>query len=168
MSFSDSSCFLKITFILLIKAFISQVLALAIPYWFSMDAGITKFHGSLFRICYGVKGGYKDCFDVNDAPSWWEATQAFEVIGILLIIAALILTIVVVFVKSDMKILKLVAWILSFCACGFIIVGIIIYGAKSYLVFAEYSGAFALAIIAGIIMAVAGILGLMDWMNKGK
>ena len=51
---------------------------------------------------------------------------------------------------------------------GVIIVGIIIYGAKNYSVFAVYSGAFALAIIAGIIMAVAGILGLMDWMNKGK
>ncbi|KAH3703209.1 uncharacterized protein LOC127859340 isoform X3 [Dreissena polymorpha] len=167
MGFSDSSLFLKIAFILLIAAFIIQVLALAIPYWFSLDAGNYETYGSLFRIC-SESPGYKLCVNVENATSWWEATQAFEVIGILLIIAALILTIVVVFVKSDMKILKLVAWILSFCACGFIIVGIIIYGAKSYLVFAEYSGAFALAIIAGIIMAVAGILGLMDWMNKGK
>ena len=53
-----------------------------------------------------------------------------------------------------------------FVSVGFIIIGIIIYGAESTT--NDYSGAFAITIIAGIIALVAGILGLLDWMGKGK
>ncbi|XP_052806415.1 uncharacterized protein LOC128235650 [Mya arenaria] len=145
MGFGNSSLFLKITFVLLVVAFVIQLLALAIPYWFSADNS---------GVCVHFSG-------------WWEATQAFEVIGILLIIAALILVIVVIFVK-DMKVLKLIAFILSFCACGCILLGVIIWGAEAFYPYDEYSGSFALAIICSIVMLVAGILGLLDWMGKGK
>lgn len=57
------------------------------------------------------------------------------------------------------------------CSCvsgGFIIIGIIIYGAEAEGILDEYSGAFAITIIAGIIALVAGILALLDWMGKGQ
>ena len=46
---------------------------------------------------------------------WLEASQAFAIIGFLVLIVALVLTIVVIFLK-DMKVLKLIAWILCFVA----------------------------------------------------
>ncbi|WAR05154.1 hypothetical protein MAR_020523 [Mya arenaria] len=106
MGFGNSSLFLKITFVLLIVAFVIQLLALAIPYWFSADNSGVETYGSLFRGCSKVNANsnsYKSCGKFKNLTSWWEATQAFEVIGILLIIAALILVIVVIFVK-DMKV----------------------------------------------------------------
>lgn len=52
-------------------------------------------------------------------------------------------------------------------AGGFIIIGIIIYGAEAKGFLAEYSGAFAITIIAGIVCLAAGVVCLLDWMGKG-
>jgi flagellar basal body-associated protein FliL len=49
-----------------------------------------------------------------------------------------------------------------------IITGIIIYGAKVYTVTNhKYSGAFAITIVAGIVILIAGVMVLLDWMGKG-
>jgi len=63
---------------------------------------------------------------------WLRAVQAFEIIGLLLIAAALILTIVVLFVNSN-KTIKLIAWICSLAACKYFVYIISLYGHKVYL-----------------------------------
>ncbi|KAL4229493.1 hypothetical protein ACF0H5_012533 [Mactra antiquata] len=165
MGFGDASIFLKVVLILLIVAFVIQILGVALPYWYAEDFGSASYNGGLFRSCNEVLNK-KKCSSIKNPADWFAATQAFELIGLFLIIGALVLTIVVVFVKNDMKILKLVAWILSFCAFGFIIIGIIIYGAEATHLLKEYSGAFAITIIAGLVCLAAGVLGLLDWMGK--
>lgn len=57
-------------------------------------------------------------------------------------------------------------YIYYFISGGFIIIGVIIYGAEAEYVYAEFSGAFGITIIAGIVSLVAGILCLLDWMGK--
>ncbi|XP_045208450.2 uncharacterized protein LOC123560299 [Mercenaria mercenaria] len=167
MGFSDATLFLKIGFVLLIVALILQLLGIALPFWYSKDYGNYESYGGLFRGCHeSSSSNTKICATWKNVTDWWAAVQAFMLIGFFLIIGALVLSIIAVFIKSDMKILKLICWILCFCACGFIIIGIIIYGAEASSVYAEYSGAFAVAIIAGIICLAAGILVLLDWMGK--
>lgn len=165
MGFSDATLFLKIGFILLIVAFIIQLLGLALPYWYAKDYGAADYYGGLWKGCYEV-ANTKRCSTWKNVTDWWATVQAFQLIGFFLIIGALVLCIITLFVKSDMKILKLVSWILCFCACGFIIIGIIIYGAEADGYFADYSGAFAITIIAGIVCLAAGVLCLLDWMGK--
>ncbi|XP_060591210.1 uncharacterized protein LOC132746150 [Ruditapes philippinarum] len=164
MGFGQASIMLKVGFILIIVALVIQILAVALPYWYSKEvANNYDVYGGLFRGC-AEAGNTKACNNVKNPTDWWAATQAFEIIGLLILVAALILCIIVLFVK-DMKILKMVNFILCFCSCGFIIIGVIIYGAESEGWLAEYSGAFALAIIAGIVALVAGVLCLLDWMK---
>ncbi|KAL4229492.1 hypothetical protein ACF0H5_012532 [Mactra antiquata] len=163
MGFGDSSLFLKIAFILLIVAFIIQILGVALPYWYELDAGVVETNAGLFKICSEV-GSTKVCRNVKNPVDWWAATQAFEIIGLLIIIGALILAIVIIFVKSDMKILKLILWILCFCAFGFIIIGCIIFGAEYGNLYDDgLSGAFAICIINSVVCLVAGVLALLDW-----
>ncbi|XP_060591209.1 uncharacterized protein LOC132746149 [Ruditapes philippinarum] len=167
MGFGEASLFAKIGFVLLIIAFILQLLGIALPYWYSVDKDSYDAYGGLFRGCFEIaSSNKKTCDRMKNVADYWAATQAFELIGFFLVVGALILSIIVLFIKSDMKILKLICWILCFCACGFIIVGIIIYGAEAEGIYAEFSGAFAITIIAGIISLAAGVLWLLDWMGK--
>ena len=46
---------------------------------------------------------------------WLEAVQAFSILGAVALIIALVLLIVVLFVK-DNKVLKLIVWVLAFVA----------------------------------------------------
>lgn len=165
MGFGQASLFLKICFILIIVALIIQILGVALPYWYDVDNDRGSSYGGLWKDCWEI-GNSKDCSNIKNEADWLAATQAFEIIGLLILVAALVCCIIVIFIKNDLKILKLINWILCFCACGFIIIGIIIYGAESPT--SDFSGAFAITIIAGIIALVAGILGLLDWMGKGS
>ena len=58
--------FLKVNFILLIVAFIIQLLALAIPYWYSTEILGTDYHGSLFRTCAkNSNANYNACGNIK-------------------------------------------------------------------------------------------------------
>ncbi|XP_045209928.1 uncharacterized protein LOC123561540 [Mercenaria mercenaria] len=167
MGFGQSSLFLKIGFILIIVALVIQILGVALPYWYQKEySSSVSANGGLFRFCTEISNT-KSCSNIENASDWWQAVQAFEIIGLLILVASLVLCIIVLFIKNDMKVLKLINWILCFCACGFIIIGIIIYGAEASGVLEEYSGAFAITIIAGIVALVAGVVCLLDWMGKG-
>ena len=50
---------------------------------------------------------------------WLEAVQAFAFLGVVTLIIALVLVIIVLFMK-DVKVLKLIVWILAFVAGRFI------------------------------------------------
>ncbi|XP_053372722.1 uncharacterized protein LOC123561541 [Mercenaria mercenaria] len=167
MGFGQSSMLLKVGFILIIVALVIQILGVALPYWYQKEnSSGTSVNGGLWKYCSETLN-VKKCIDMENAADWIEACRAFQIIGLLILVASLVLCIIVLFIKNDMKVLKLINWILCFCACGFIIIGIIIYGAEASGVFEEYSGAFAITIISGIVALVAGVVCLLDWMGKG-
>lgn len=167
MGFGSSSLFLKIGFILLIVALVIQILGVALPYWYSYEYGNQKTYGGLWRGC-SEQGSFKLCYDFDNPADWLAATEAFEIIGLLLIVGALVICVVVIFIKDE-KILKLICAIISFCAFGFIIIGIIIFGAEVPNPYDDHlSGAFAITIIAGIVSLAAGILVLLDWLGIGS
>ncbi|XP_052212219.1 uncharacterized protein LOC127831284 [Dreissena polymorpha] len=97
--------------------------------------------------------------------SWLKATQAFEVLGFIAAVVALILIILYIFVPATIG--KRIVFILSILACfaaaGCILLGIIIFGS---VIQYNLSWSFALCCIAGIIFAISGLLLVVDMCKR--
>ncbi|XP_045181187.1 uncharacterized protein LOC123540326 isoform X1 [Mercenaria mercenaria] len=105
------------------------------------------------------------CSNFKNYGSWFEATQAFETLGFIAAIVALVLIVLYIFVPqtSGKRIVFILGMVACFAAAGCIILGIIIYGSK---VETNLSWSFALCTIAGIIFGVSGILLIVDMLKR--
>ena len=66
MGFGDASIHLKVAFVLIIVGVLVQILALALPYWYSKDySNNTSYNGGLFRGC-AEWGNTKRCSNINN------------------------------------------------------------------------------------------------------
>jgi len=150
MGFNEATLFVKVSVILLPIAFLLDLIGIATSYWVSWPAYGYNYHSGLW--------------DFYNEPSWLEATQAFEVLGFIAGLAALVLIILYIFVPatSGKRIVFILTLVMCFAAAGCIILGIVIYGSKS----SHLSWSFALCTIAGIIFGVAGVLLLLDFCKR--
>ncbi|XP_060555717.1 uncharacterized protein LOC132716451 isoform X6 [Ruditapes philippinarum] len=163
MGLNETSVFIKVSFCLAAAGFLLHIIGFATAYWISSSVGGVKSHQGLWRGC--VSGnGYSICSSGGDQPSWFEATQAFETLGFIAAIVALVLIVLYVFVPqtSGKKIVFILAMLACFAAAGCIILGIIIYGSKMD----NLSWSFALCCIAGIIFGISGILLVVDMLKR--
>lgn len=156
----------KVIIVVFTLGMVLFVTGFATDYW--SDDDVT--HRGLWRRCtLGVctEGGFTDVFNVfkDDNLSWFEATQAFETLGFIAAVAALVLIVLYIFVPatSGKRIVFILCMLACFAAAGCIILGIIIYGAK---VKDNLSWSYALCTIAGIIFGVSGILLIVDMLQK--
>ncbi|XP_045181192.1 uncharacterized protein LOC123540326 isoform X6 [Mercenaria mercenaria] len=151
----------------------------AIAFWCHLIGFFTTFwyHGPLATheistfVLKGYSGLWKGCEETGTlcfrpaGGSWFEATQAFETLGFIAAIVALVLIVLYIFVPqtSGKRIVFILGMVACFAAAGCIILGIIIYGSK---VETNLSWSFALCTIAGIIFGVSGILLIVDMLKR--
>lgn len=137
-------------------ALLFQIIGFASPYWYNSD----NYHAGLWESC---SSGYnfntrsvaeEVCNQYPAALGWERAVQAFETLGFLALLAAVVVIPLKLFILKDMKILFTARLILLFGAAGCIFLGIIIYGAQSP--YKKYGFAFGLCIVAGLISLAAG------------
>ncbi|XP_052761373.1 uncharacterized protein LOC128204072 isoform X5 [Mya arenaria] len=158
--FNTASTMIKVVFILSILGVILQLVGFATPYWNNYPSS----HRGLWKACHETFHG-SQCGSYYGEPGWLKATQAFETLGFIAAVAALILIVLYVFVPatSGKRIVFILSMVACFIAAGCILLGIIIYGTKM-----DYnlSWSFALCCIAGIIFAVAGLLLAIDFCKR--
>ncbi|XP_052761374.1 uncharacterized protein LOC128204072 isoform X6 [Mya arenaria] len=153
IKFLRATRFLQLCVILAPVGAVLQGVGAFTEYWGTVDLVFGKGHSGLFT---GDSRGW---------PGWLKATQAFETLGFIAAVAALILIVLYVFVPatSGKRIVFILSMVACFIAAGCILLGIIIYGTKM-----DYnlSWSFALCCIAGIIFAVAGLLLAIDFCKR--
>ncbi|XP_060555712.1 uncharacterized protein LOC132716451 isoform X1 [Ruditapes philippinarum] len=175
MAFATASTLIKVVLVLAMIGFVLDVIGFATPYWMSYSGyDVHRRHvsvnGGLWRSCHegysyiSRRSSYYDQCYKAAGPGWFEATQAFETLGFIAAIVALVLIVLYVFVPqtSGKKIVFILAMLACFAAAGCIILGIIIYGSKMD----NLSWSFALCCIAGIIFGISGILLVVDMLKR--
>lgn len=150
MGFSNASLFSKLAFILSLVAFAIFVIGFATTYWSTTE-----------NIYYAHRGLWH--YD-TELPSWFQAVQAMECLGLICGLVNLIVLIMYVFVASlgnKRQLLWNMSLATAFLAVVFILVGVVIYGVK-YSDFEQLNWSFALAIIGAIMYFVVGIMVFLD------
>ncbi|XP_060566342.1 uncharacterized protein LOC132725260 isoform X3 [Ruditapes philippinarum] len=139
-----------------------NIIGLAIPYWVYASAGDVKQYSGLWSSC-GSVGGNSVCVDIPDAflDGAFKATRAMEILGMILILAALVCVLLKQFVIKDQALLPKIGACLAIVAGIFMIIGTIIYATRDGLDSSNLHAGFALCIIAGIIGIVAGVVVFM-------
>ncbi|KAJ8322217.1 hypothetical protein KUTeg_000688 [Tegillarca granosa] len=160
--FGSAPTLVKVFFILLIVGILFHIVGFATPYWSDDDY---YSHNGLWRSCYyrHVYHG-QQCFKTNFSASWFEATQAFQVIGLVAAFIGLILVILFIFVTqtSNNRTVYIIGMVAVLVAAGCTILSIIIFGSKV----SALSWSFALAVIGGILYGVAGLLMLINMLKR--
>lgn len=155
------SKFTIVSTILTAVAFLFQIIGFASPYWTKVD---DNNHSGLWYTCLQLRTATKSisgCGTIKYKPGWFEATQAFETLGFLALLAALVMILVKRFVMKESMIPVIIRLALQIGAGGCILLGVIIYGSKQ--VSSDYYGfAFILCIIAAIISLVSGVFTVLD------
>lgn len=143
-------------------ALLFNIISTAIPYWWSSDnANIGLFSGCFKITSYIIT--VETCRDIGEGADWVKATRAMMILSILGLGSSILLSILFGFVMRDKQFLALGSAFMCVVAAGFVLLGVIIYGAKasdSYkgLVGGSLHAGFGLAIIAMIASAVAGVI----------
>lgn len=152
------SKFTIVSTILTAVAFLFQIIGFASPYWTKVG---DNFHEGLWYRCIHFRTTSSGCGTIKYKPGWFEATQAFETLGFLALLAALVMILVKRFVMKESMIPVIIRLALQIGAGGCILLGVIIYGSKQGS--SDYYGfAFILCIIAAIISLVSGVFTVLD------
>ncbi|XP_060555713.1 uncharacterized protein LOC132716451 isoform X2 [Ruditapes philippinarum] len=171
-SYKYATLLTKIVFVLVLVALLLHMIGFYTTYWAVFDyidpfrktelLQVREYEG-MWKYCVQTRYMMK-CHNFKSHGSWFEATQAFETLGFIAAIVALVLIVLYVFVPqtSGKKIVFILAMLACFAAAGCIILGIIIYGSKMD----NLSWSFALCCIAGIIFGISGILLVVDMLKR--
>lgn len=173
--YKSASCLSKLVLVFLIIAFLLHMIGFYTTYWSVKEylsplfprlptlLKVEEFEG-LWKHCV-ITQYLANCENFKDHGSWFEATQAFETLGFIAAVVALVLIVLYIFVPqtSGKRIIFILGMIACFAAAGCIILGIIIYGSK---VKDNLSWSFALCTIAGIIFGISGILLIIDMLKR--
>ncbi|XP_052236337.1 uncharacterized protein LOC127848086 isoform X1 [Dreissena polymorpha] len=160
----------KLAALAALASFVLHVVGFSTTHWYDNDFT----HTGLWQTCRRLLGttvcSEVDLSDIikeflEDDMSWLKATQAFEVLGFIAAVVALILIILYIFVPatSGKRIVFILSILACFAAAGCILLGIIIYGSE---VKHNLSWSFALCCIAGIIFAISGLLLVVDMCKR--
>ncbi|CAL1539815.1 unnamed protein product [Lymnaea stagnalis] len=136
-----------------------HIVGMAMPDWSVWE---TTSLGA-FIACYINVG----CSSYSDKTRDIEALQAMLILGIICgVCAACLEAIHTIFRLRQIKVLSLIAGILSIFACVFIIAGVIIWGAKADLELGDgfdFSFSFILCIVASVFLLNGGVFFLLGY-----
>nr|XP_022325499.1 uncharacterized protein LOC111125722 [Crassostrea virginica] len=169
----EGSKFLLVGLVLTICAFIFQLIGLVSPYWTTFEyGGVTEVYLGLWKYCVKTKqNDVSTCTDSTDniTEGWFTAVQAMSILGLIALVAALVMTILKMFVMKENKVPQFVAIATAFAAAIFILISIAVYAAemneKLKLITFNNHFAFAFCIIAMLAAIGAGCLVLVDAMK---
>ncbi|XP_053408555.1 uncharacterized protein LOC128559847 [Mercenaria mercenaria] len=137
-----------------------NIIGLAIPYWNYKSIGEFKSYIGLWSTCSPQLGGETVCKKIQDEglDDAFKATRAMEILGMLLILAALVIVLLKQFVMKDKALLPKIAAGCAVFAGILMIIGTIIYATRDGTDSSTLHAGFALCIIAGVIGIVAGVV----------
>ncbi|KAL3891559.1 hypothetical protein ACJMK2_003817 [Sinanodonta woodiana] len=136
---------------------ILDIVALALPSWLT----IQNVSFGLWKYCILLPTGEDKCDEYIVLQAYLKATRALIILGLLLMAAAIAMAVLKIFVMKDKKFLFLGASASAISAGGLTLIGTIVYGVKAeedYTKDAVLDAGFRLAVVAGVIPIVAGIL----------
>lgn len=157
------SKFTIVSAILTAIAFLFQIIGFASPYWTKYDDNnhTGLWYGCILTRVLNFGTTISQCGTIQNKPGWFVATQAFETLGFLALLAALVMILVKCFVMKESRIPVIIRLALQIGAGGCILLGVIIYGSKQPS--SDYYGfAFILCIIAAIVSLVSGVFTVLD------
>ncbi|KAK3585000.1 hypothetical protein CHS0354_024912 [Potamilus streckersoni] len=144
-------------------ALILDIVALALPNWVSSS----NINYGLWKFCSTISNRENNCMDLTngihgaDLSGFIIATRALTIIGLLLLVAAIAMAVLKIFIIKDKLFLSLGAAASANAAGGLTLIGVIVFAVKTNesSVNADILGAgFRLAVVAGVIPIVAGIM----------
>ncbi|XP_045177032.1 uncharacterized protein LOC123537396 [Mercenaria mercenaria] len=136
-----------------------NIVGLAIPYWVYASVGDIKHYYGLWLRCASARG-LTECAKIpdivlNDA---YKATRAMEILGMLLILAALVVVLLKQFVMKDKALLPKIGAGCAIFAGILMIIGTNIFATIDRTESSNLHAGFALCIVAGVIGIAAGVL----------
>ncbi|XP_052768276.1 uncharacterized protein LOC128208757 [Mya arenaria] len=166
MGFNTASVWLKVSVVCLALATLVFVIGFATVSWMSYggaygssDYGLWRHSGCDRSRCWSYKiSGY--WLDVQGWEDWYQATRAFECVGLICLGLALLITFLFVFVDRCKKRSALIATIVfTFAAVLAMVIGFLIFALKFDDVHAAYGVGWSMGLaIAGAILAfIAGV-----------
>nr|XP_022294563.1 uncharacterized protein LOC111104749 [Crassostrea virginica] len=168
----EATKFLLVGLVLTICAVIFQLIGLASPYWLTTDLPGANVNLGLWKYCAeSVPDGLTICVDttIRVTEDWFTAVQAMSILGLIALVAALVMTILKMFVMKENKVPQFVAIATAFAAAIFILISIAVFAAKMNDLFQSipftYHFAFAFCILAMLAAIGAGCLMLVDAMK---
>ncbi|XP_045208523.1 uncharacterized protein LOC123560394 [Mercenaria mercenaria] len=136
---------------------ILDIAGLAVPYWYSGTVLSLKAHFGLWKSCAS-----SICASIPDAPGALNGTRACEILGMLLLFAALAAAVLKQFVMKDKPILTKLGGGCAIFGGVLMIIGTIIFATDSSLKLLgtgmHLHAGFGLCIVAGILALPAGIV----------
>ncbi|XP_052687233.1 uncharacterized protein LOC128166221 [Crassostrea angulata] len=165
----EASKILLTGFVLIICAFICQLIGLASPYWISFENLGMKEHIGLWKFCAKVKSLDKDeCahHDWEIIPDWLKAVRATSSLGFLTLLVALEMTILKLFFLKDMKPALFAAIGTAFMGALFILISLAVFVAKTADLIShsgyKYHFAFVFCILAMLAAVGSGSVMVVD------
>lgn len=146
---------------------IVDIIGLAIPYWCYVSGEGGSSYFGLWKSCLPV-GGNSVCFSLTTGTGTIAGTRALEILGMLLLFAALATALLKQFVLKDKPIILKIGAACAILGGVLMIVGTIVFATDSTLKFMRTSAGmklhagFALCIVAGIFAFPAGVVMLLN------
>lgn len=154
----DAPVLMIVALVLTICGLVFQIIGLSSPYWIYIEFTGGKQYSGLWKTCTEIQE--TTCIDINEDGDWFKAVQAMSILGFLLLIAAVVMTVLKLFVMKDKKPILFAGIGTSFVGGLFILIAVAVYAAKmndqlSNIDF-DFHFAFAFSIIAMIAAFAAG------------
>lgn len=166
----EASKLLLTGLVLIICAFICQLIGLASPYWVSYEILGIKVHTGLWKTCTKVKLlDIDECADYDSeiTPDWLKAVRATSILGFVSLLVALVVTILKLFFLKNMKPALFAVIGTAFIGALFILISIAVYSSKigdfglSQITY-DYHFAFVFCIMAMLAAVAAGSVMVVD------
>ncbi|XP_071134490.1 uncharacterized protein [Mytilus edulis] len=167
----EISKILLISFILILVAFLFDLIGFATPNYITVDATVIKVnaHAGLWKICTTTLG-VKSCADISgtvEDKDWFRACRVMSIFGLISLLAAAVLTGLKLFLLREMKPVFFAAIGTTFAAAFFILVANSLYAANRDDVSVpgftpNYGFSYGLTLTAMCIAVVAGIIMIVD------
>ncbi|XP_022293317.2 uncharacterized protein LOC111103953 [Crassostrea virginica] len=152
----DTPLFVKISCVLLIAAFVINLVAFSTPYWFEKGS----YHEGLWSIC--VKSECED-YSLDNLASWFEATRTFAAFGFLGSVTSIVLISLYIFVeKLSLYFMYIAAIVSCFITGGFVLLSLLIYAAFLN----DLSWSWALSVVSCLLFKAAGVLLVVSFLQK--
>lgn len=145
-----------------------NIVGLAIPYWTYVSVGDVAAYSGLWTVCAPVAADETVCtsFPSEGLDGAFKAVRAMEILGMLLILAALVCAVLKQFVMKDKVLLPKIGSGCAIAAGILMIIGTIIYATRDGVESSNLHAGFALCIIAGIAGIVGGVVMFLG--SKGE
>ncbi|VDI02619.1 Hypothetical predicted protein [Mytilus galloprovincialis] len=165
----EISKILLISFILILIAFLFDLIGFATPNYITVDVGSVEINAGLWKTCTTALGNTV-CVDISgtiEDKDWFRACRAMSIFGFISLLVAAVLTGLKLFLLRELKPIFFAAIGTTFAGAFFILVANSIYAANSDDVSggntSNYGFSYGLSLTAMCIAVASGIIMIVDF-----